>query len=91
MTSVGEWRECRCTLVNSSSVLYKGSNYMMSIWFFRMNHRLSFDEQRKKVIDANIKDLARYEIFDPRNPLTKRRRELSKKAMEEASKRQRHM
>ena len=64
---------------------------MMSIWFFRMNHRLSFDEQRKKVIDANIKDLDRYEIFDPRNPLTKRRRELSKKAMEEASKRQRHM
>ena len=64
---------------------------MMSICFFRMNHRLSFDEQRKKVIDANIKDLDRYEIFDPRNPLTKRRRELSKKAMEEASKRQRHM
>lgn len=46
-----------------------------------MNHRLNFEEQTKKVLDANIHDVDRYEIHDPRNPLTKRRREESKMKM----------
>lgn len=53
--------------------------------FFRMTHKLIFeDEERKrKVIDANVQELDRYEIYDPRNPLTKRRRENSKQTMKE--------
>lgn len=55
------------------------------IFFFRMTHKLIFeDEERKrKVIDANVQELDRYEIYDPRNPLTKRRRENSKQTMKE--------
>ncbi|KAL3870014.1 hypothetical protein ACJMK2_042631 [Sinanodonta woodiana] len=48
-----------------------------------MSHKLIFDEHNKKVIDANIQDLDRYEIYDPRNPLTKRRREASKQIMKD--------
>ncbi|GFN93251.1 peptidyl-prolyl cis-trans isomerase cwc27 homolog [Plakobranchus ocellatus] len=40
-----------------------------------MGHKLRFEEPRKaKVLDANVEDSERYEIHDPRNPLTKRRR-----------------
>lgn len=48
-----------------------------------LRHKLHFEEeaQKKKVIDANIHDNDRYDISDPRNPLTQRRRETSKKAM----------
>lgn len=54
-------------------------------FIFRMTHKLIFeDEERKrKVIDANVQELDRYEIYDPRNPLTKRRRENSKQTMKE--------
>lgn len=50
-----------------------------------MRHKLRFmdDDRKRKVIDANIEELDRYEIHDPRNPLTKRRREASKQAMKE--------
>ncbi|CAC5412959.1 SDCCAG10 [Mytilus coruscus] len=50
-----------------------------------MRHRLKFmdDERKRKVIDANVEELDRYEIHDPRNPLTKRRREASKQVMKE--------
>ncbi|XP_062595408.1 spliceosome-associated protein CWC27 homolog, partial [Saccostrea cucullata] len=50
-----------------------------------MTHKLIFEdeERKKKVIDANIQELDRYEIYDPRNPLTKRRRENSKQTMKE--------
>ncbi|XP_035828422.1 spliceosome-associated protein CWC27 homolog isoform X2 [Aplysia californica] len=45
-----------------------------------MKHKLQFDESgNKKVLDANVTDSDRYEIYDPRNPLTQRRRESSKK------------
>ncbi|XP_059151852.1 spliceosome-associated protein CWC27 homolog isoform X2 [Physella acuta] len=45
-----------------------------------MRHKLQFEDTgKKKVIDANITDADRYEIHDPRNPLTQRRREASKK------------
>lgn len=47
-----------------------------------MNHKLQFEaENKKKVLDANVHDVDRYEIHDPRNPLTKRRREESKQKM----------
>ncbi|KAH3849465.1 spliceosome-associated protein CWC27 homolog [Dreissena polymorpha] len=47
-----------------------------------LNHKLQFEDQGgRKVIDANVADLDRYEIHDPRNPLTKRRRDDSKQKM----------
>ena len=52
-----------------------------------MSHKLEFDVKEGKVIDANIDDADRYEISDPRNPLTIRRREASKKAMKDKEKR----
>lgn len=57
--------------------------------FLRMTHKLIFedDEKKRKVIDANVQELDRYEIYDPRNPLTKRRRENSKQTMKEKKKR----
>ncbi|XP_045159085.2 spliceosome-associated protein CWC27 homolog [Mercenaria mercenaria] len=49
-----------------------------------MHHKLQFEEEgKKKVLDANIHDVDRYEIHDPRNPLTKRRREESKQKMKD--------
>lgn len=48
-----------------------------------MNHKLKCDVMDKRALDANVAELDRYEIFDPRNPLTKRRREASKKTMKE--------
>ena len=46
-----------------------------------MSHKLRFEDNTKKVLDANVHDVDRYEIFDPRNPITKRRRETSKQTM----------
>lgn len=47
-----------------------------------LTHRLEMDEEiRRKVIDANIADHDRYDIYDPRNPLNKRKREESKEIM----------
>ena len=54
----------------------------MIIHYYRMNHKLKFVDRRSKVMDANVDDIDRYEIFDPRNPITKRRREASKKVMD---------
>uniref|UniRef100_A0A0B7A957 Uncharacterized protein n=1 Tax=Arion vulgaris TaxID=1028688 RepID=A0A0B7A957_9EUPU len=45
-----------------------------------MRHKLHFEDiAKKKVLDANVKDSDRYEIYDPRNPLAQRRRETSQK------------
>lgn len=41
------------------------------------------EDRKRKVIDANVEELDRYEIHDPRNPLTKRRREASKQVMKD--------
>ena len=49
--------------------------------------KLEFEEHNRKVMDANVQELDRYEIFDPRNPLNKRRREESKQQMKKGSKR----
>ena len=41
-----------------------------------LTHKFDLDEEiKQKVIDANIKDSDRYDIFDPRNVLNKRKRE----------------
>ncbi|XP_028274212.1 spliceosome-associated protein CWC27 homolog [Parambassis ranga] len=48
-----------------------------------MGHVLQFDEQSRKVKDANMQDEDTFEIYDPRNPVNKRRREESKKIMKE--------
>jgi hypothetical protein len=51
-----------------------------SIW----THKLEIEEDiKQKVIDANIADHDRYDIFDPRNPLNKRKREESKEILKE--------
>ncbi|XP_033736766.1 spliceosome-associated protein CWC27 homolog [Pecten maximus] len=48
-----------------------------------MRHTLKFEseESKRKVIDANVQELDRYDFIDPRNPLNQRRREASKQAM----------
>ncbi|KAM9456017.1 spliceosome-associated protein CWC27 homolog [Clarias gariepinus] len=46
-------------------------------------HVLQFDEQTRKVKDANMQDEDTFEIYDPRNPVNKRRREESKKLLKE--------
>ncbi|XP_030290491.1 spliceosome-associated protein CWC27 homolog [Sparus aurata] len=48
-----------------------------------MAHVLQFDEQSRKVKDANVHDEDTFEIYDPRNPVNKRRREESKKLLKE--------
>lgn len=48
-----------------------------------MTHSLQCETQQKLARDANIQDEDTFEIFDPRNPINKRRREASKKAMKE--------
>ncbi|KAF4082714.1 hypothetical protein AMELA_G00154870 [Ameiurus melas] len=48
-----------------------------------MTHVLQFDEQSRKVKDANLQDEDTFEIYDPRNPVNKRRREESKKLLKE--------
>ena len=45
-----------------------------------------FEEHDIKVKDANIRDEDTYEIFDPRNPINKRRREESKRKQHEKKK-----
>ncbi|XP_030049040.1 spliceosome-associated protein CWC27 homolog [Microcaecilia unicolor] len=46
-----------------------------------MSHVLHFDDQSRKVKDANVQDEDTFEIYDPRNPVNKRRREESKNIM----------
>ncbi|XP_054613872.1 spliceosome-associated protein CWC27 homolog isoform X2 [Dunckerocampus dactyliophorus] len=48
-----------------------------------LGHVLQCDEQTHKVKDANMQDEDTFEIYDPRNPVNKRRREESKKIMKE--------
>ncbi|MBN3308124.1 CWC27 protein, partial [Amia calva] len=52
-----------------------------------LSHVLQFDEQSRKVKDATVQDEDTFEIYDPRNPVNKRRREESKKIMREKKER----
>jgi len=56
---------------------------VVSLSFDRTHQDLQFESSERKVIDANVHDIDRYEIFDPRNPLSVRRREESKRAMQQ--------
>lgn len=52
-----------------------------------LTHRLDVDEEiKRKVIDANIADNERYDIYDPRNPLNKRKRGESKEIINQKKK-----
>ncbi|PFX30171.1 Peptidyl-prolyl cis-trans isomerase CWC27-like [Stylophora pistillata] len=53
-------------------------------WMF---HTLMCEAESKRARDAYIENEDTYEIFDPRNPINKRRREASKKAMKEKRRR----
>uniref|UniRef100_A0A8C6SUM1 Spliceosome-associated protein CWC27 homolog n=1 Tax=Neogobius melanostomus TaxID=47308 RepID=A0A8C6SUM1_9GOBI len=53
-----------------------------------LGHVLQFDEQTRKVKDANMQDEDTFEIYDPRNPVNKRRREESKKILKEKKEKQ---
>ncbi len=58
----------------------KGQEKESSIW----THKLELEEDiKQKVIDANVADHERYDIYDPRNPLNKRKREESRDLMKE--------
>ncbi|XP_015757029.1 PREDICTED: peptidyl-prolyl cis-trans isomerase CWC27 homolog [Acropora digitifera] len=48
----------------------------------RMFHTLMCENEGKRARDAFIEDEDTFEIYDPRNPINKRRRELSKKSMQ---------
>jgi peptidyl-prolyl cis-trans isomerase SDCCAG10 len=51
-----------------------------SIW----THKLEIEEEiKQKVIDANIAEHDRFDIYDPRNPLNKRKREESHHIMKD--------
>lgn len=56
-----------------------------------LTHKFDLDEEiKQKVIDANIRDNDRYDIYDPRNSLNKRKREISKELMKEKRKSYKH-
>ncbi|XP_051038844.1 spliceosome-associated protein CWC27 homolog [Phodopus roborovskii] len=52
-----------------------------------MSHVLQFEDKTRKVKDASMQDSDTFEIYDPRNPVTKRRREESKKLLREKKER----
>lgn len=52
-----------------------------------MTHVLQFEDKSRKVKDASMQDSDTFEIYDPRNPVNKRRREESKKLMREKKER----
>uniref|UniRef100_A0A7M4FIB9 Spliceosome-associated protein CWC27 homolog n=1 Tax=Crocodylus porosus TaxID=8502 RepID=A0A7M4FIB9_CROPO len=52
-----------------------------------MAHVLQFEDRSRKVKDASMQDEDTFEIYDPRNPVNKRRREESKKIMKEKKER----
>ncbi|XP_041519369.1 spliceosome-associated protein CWC27 homolog isoform X2 [Microtus oregoni] len=52
-----------------------------------MSHVLQFEDKTRKVKDASMQDSDTFEIYDPRNPVNKRRREESKKLLREKKER----
>lgn len=49
--------------------------FLCTVYFRRLAHKLNFVEQIPVLArDASTKDDDWYEVFDPRNPLNKRRR-----------------
>lgn len=52
-----------------------------------MSHVLQFEDKTRKVKDASMQDSDTFEIYDPRNPVNRRRREESKKLLREKKER----
>eukprot|EP00794_Sanderia_malayensis_P007940 gene7940-8795_t len=52
-----------------------------------MHHKLTFKESDAKAKDASIQDEDTYDIYDPRNPINKRRVEASKQKKQEKKRR----
>uniref|UniRef100_A0A674K041 Spliceosome-associated protein CWC27 homolog n=1 Tax=Terrapene triunguis TaxID=2587831 RepID=A0A674K041_9SAUR len=52
-----------------------------------LSHVLQFEDRSRKVKDASMQDEDTFEIYDPRNPVNKRRREQSKRIMREKKER----
>jgi len=73
---------CLTANVSMCSVIVSLCNMPMCVCN-RTHHGLQFESSERKVLDANVHELDRYEIFDPRNPLTVRRREESKRTMQQ--------
>jgi peptidyl-prolyl cis-trans isomerase SDCCAG10 len=51
-----------------------------------MSHKLEFEEKNRKVLDANVSESDRYEIYDPRNPINQRRRGADKESKKQRQK-----
>lgn len=65
---------------SNSDVIVMSSGSLTSL----LTHKLDIDDEiRTKVIDANVADNERYDIFDPRNPMNKRKREESREMTRE--------
>ena len=73
------------TLNNSGFVCESGVILLkqLSFCYSRMFHTLLCERQDKRARDAFVEDEDTFEIFDPRNPINKRRREASKKTMKD--------
>lgn len=65
--------------------LSKSRYYFISYFgFVRLGHTLKFEDPAPVLArDANTKGDDWFDIYDPRNPLNKRKREESKKTMKE--------
>lgn len=75
----------------AADVDYEGIKMELSFEISRLKHSLKFEDATPNVArDANLKDDDWFEIYDPRNPLNKRRREESKKLMKEKGKAKRN-
>lgn len=59
------------------------TNLTVFLFLTRMSHVLHFEDKTRKVKDASVPDEDTFEIYDPRNPVNKRRREESKKILRE--------
>lgn len=75
---------CLCNYHNGNwycrlSLKWRLTNYSSNtVYLFRLGHRLTFTEERWAVAkDASIQNEDTFDIYDPRNPLNKRRREES--------------
>lgn len=61
--------------------------FLLLLLLLRMSHVLQFEDKTRKVKDASMQDSDTFEIYDPRNPVNKRRREESKKLLREKKER----
>ena len=63
-------RIAKCSKINAVV------NYGLLCICYRLKHRLTFESEEKLVLakDANVQNEDTFDIYDPRNPLNKRRR-----------------